>query len=81
MAAAGLARGLAPEVGDSSREARELNPAFGPGRLGRMVLLVERLASRLSAANVIPLVLPVILILSNHETVAAARIPKEHSLS
>ena len=39
-----------PGVVGSSREARELNLAFAPGRLGRTVLLAECLASRLSAA-------------------------------
>ena len=40
-----------PGVAGWSREAVELNPAFVPDRLGRMVLLVKCLAFRLNAAN------------------------------
>ena len=48
------ARGLEPEVGGLSPAAMELNRAFVPGRLDRMVLLAECLAFRLNAANVTP---------------------------
>ena len=48
------ARGLEPEAGGSSPAAMELNRAFVPGRLDRMVLWAEFLAFRLNAANESP---------------------------
>ena len=42
---------LEPAVAGSSREARELDPAFAPHRWDRMVLLAKCLAYRCTAAN------------------------------
>jgi len=50
------AREREPGVAGSSPEAKELNRAFVPGRLGRTVWLAECLVLRLSAANDYPLV-------------------------
>ena len=56
MAAADQARAREPAVVDLNPEAKELNQAFVPGHLDHRAWLAEYPASRLSAANEIPLV-------------------------
>lgn len=50
-----------PAVADLSREVRELDPAFAPDPLDRMVLLAEYPVYRLGAANQNPLLFVIAL--------------------